>query len=165
MNFVRGRRYLGGFIDSAATKGEWLRDMVATWTAVVETLAVIAEKHPQTAYAGFAFSLQNEWQYLQQVVADAGLYFSPLEVAIRSKFIPALLGIKSWEVDGGYRELLTHGVKQGGLPHKYVTGYWRFMYVLQYDRIVSQFLRIVSSEKNNVTVETVGSLRNHFHII
>jgi hypothetical protein len=65
MNFVRGRRYLGGFIGSAATKGEWLGDMVATWTAAVETLAVNAEKHPQTAYAGFAFSLQKEWQYLQ----------------------------------------------------------------------------------------------------
>ena len=75
---------------------------------------MIAEKHPQTAYAGFAFSLQNEWQYLQRVVADTGPYFAPLEAAIRSKFIPALLGIKSWEVDGSYRELLTQGVKQGG---------------------------------------------------
>ena len=52
---------------------------------------------------------------MQRVVADTGPYFAPLEAAIRSKFIPALLGIKSWEVDGGYRELLTHGVKQGGL--------------------------------------------------
>jgi hypothetical protein len=30
-------------------------------------------------------------------------------------FLPALLGIPSTEIDGGYRQLLTHGVKQGGL--------------------------------------------------
>ena len=92
MNFVRGRRYLGGFIGSAATKGEWLGDMVAKWMAAVETLAVIVVKHPHSAYAGFAFSLKNKWQYLQQVVADTGPYFAPLEAAIQSKFIPALGG-------------------------------------------------------------------------
>jgi hypothetical protein len=30
-------------------------------------------------------------------------------------FLPALLGIPSTEIDGGYRQLLTHGVKQGRL--------------------------------------------------
>ena len=30
-------------------------------------------------------------------------------------FLPALLGIPPTEIDGGYRQLLTQGVKQGGL--------------------------------------------------
>ena len=30
-------------------------------------------------------------------------------------FLPALLGIPLTEIDGGYRQLLTHGIKQGGL--------------------------------------------------
>ena len=117
MNFVQGRQYIGRFIGSAATKEEWLGDIVAKWTAAaVETLAVIAMKHPHTANAGFASSLQNQWQYLQRVAAkNTGPYFVPLKVAIRTKFIPALVGVQSWEVDGGYHELLTHSIKQGGL--------------------------------------------------
>ena len=31
------------------------------------------------------------------------------------KLIPALLGVQSWEIDGGLRELLAHSVKKGGL--------------------------------------------------
>jgi hypothetical protein len=34
-------------------------------------------------------------------------------VAIRSKFLPALLGIAALDLDGEFRELLTHGVKMG----------------------------------------------------
>jgi len=113
INYSRGERYLGGFIGSGASKEQWLGDMVAKWVAAVEALAAVAVKHLQTAYAGFTFCLQNEWQYLQRVVADTGPFFEPLERAIRSKFIPALLGLT--EIDGKFRELLTHSVTKGGL--------------------------------------------------
>ena len=53
-----------------AKKEQWLRDMVTKWTAAVENLALMAEKFPQMAYTGFTFCLQNEWQYLQHLVAD-----------------------------------------------------------------------------------------------
>jgi hypothetical protein len=98
-----------------AKKDQWLGDMVAKWTAAVKTQALVAEKFPQTAYAGFTFCLQNEWQYLQCVAVDMGSFFAPLETAIRRKFIPTLLGIGSWEIDGDYRELLMHSIKKGGL--------------------------------------------------
>jgi hypothetical protein len=115
INFSRGERYLGGFIGSGAAKKRWLGEMVAKWAAAVETLALVAVKYPQTAYAGFTFCLQNEWQYLQRVVADTGPFFDPLEKAIRSKFIPALLGLRADEINGKYRELLTHSVTKGGV--------------------------------------------------
>ncbi len=73
------------------------------------------ECYPQTAYAGFMFCLQNEWQYIQRVVADTATFFAPLEKEIQTSFLPALLGILSTEIDGGYHQLLTHGIKQGGL--------------------------------------------------
>ena len=38
-----------------------------------------------------------------------------LEEAIRKHFLPALLGVPSVEIDGDYRQLLTHSVKLGGL--------------------------------------------------
>ena len=115
INFSRGQRYLGGFIGSGATKEKWLGEMVAKWAAAVETLAKVASKYPQTAYTGFTFCLQNEWQYLQRVVADTGPFFEPLEKAIRTQFIPALMGLPAGDIDGKYRELLTHSVTKGGL--------------------------------------------------
>jgi hypothetical protein len=49
------------------------------------------------------------------VVANTAPFFVPLEAEIRTSFLPALLGIPLTEIYGGYRQLLTHGVKQGGL--------------------------------------------------
>ncbi len=89
--------------------------MVTTWVAAVETLALVAGNYPQAAYAGFTFCLQNEWQYVQRVTSDTAPHFAPLEVAIKTKFLPALLGIAALDLDGEFRELLTHGVKSGGI--------------------------------------------------
>ena len=49
------------------------------------------------------------------MVADTGPFFQPLEKEIRMSFLPALLGIPPTAIDGGYRQLLTQSVKQGGL--------------------------------------------------
>ena len=115
INFTQGERYLGGFIGSGAAKKRWLGEMVAKWALAVETLALVAVKYPQTAYAGFTFCLQNEWQYLQRVVADTGpLFFDPLEKAIQSKFIPALLGLRADKITRKYWELLMHSVTNKG---------------------------------------------------
>ncbi len=69
INYLRGQRYLGGFIGSTQMKEEWLGDFVGKWVSAVKTLSVVAERYPQTAYARFTFCLQNEWQYVQRVVA------------------------------------------------------------------------------------------------
>ncbi len=115
INYSRGQRYLGGFIGSTQWKEEWLGELVGKWVSAVKTLSVVAKCYPQTAYAGFTFCLQNEWQYVQRVVADTGPFFQPLEREIRMSFLPALLGIPPTEINGEYRQLLAHGVKQGGL--------------------------------------------------
>ena len=86
-----------------------------TWTAAVELLSKLATRWPQSVYAGFTFCLQNEWQYVQRVLTDVGTAFEPLERMIRTKFLPALIGIPSDEIDGDYRNLLTHSVKLGGI--------------------------------------------------
>ncbi len=89
--------------------------MVTRWVAAVETLALVAGNYPQAAYTGFTFCLQNEWQYVQRVTSDTAPHFAPLEMAIRTKFLPALLGIAASDLDGDFRKLLTHGVKTGGI--------------------------------------------------
>jgi hypothetical protein len=115
VNYSRGQWYLGGFIGSAQRKEKWLGELVSIWVSAVKTLSVFADRYPQTAHAGFMFCFQNEWQYVQRIVADTALFFPPLEKEIQTSFLPALLGIPSTEIDRGYCQLLTHGVKQGGL--------------------------------------------------
>jgi hypothetical protein len=100
---------------SVQGKEEWLGELLSKWVSTVKTLSVFAKCYPQTAYAGFTFCLQNEWQYVQRVVANTAPFFAPLEKEIWTSFLPALLGIPLTEINGGYRQLLTHGIKQGGL--------------------------------------------------
>ncbi len=58
VSFCRGKRYLGGFVGSKAMLERWLDPMVKKWVAEIETLARIAVRFPQTAYAGLVSSLQ-----------------------------------------------------------------------------------------------------------
>ena len=69
----------------------------------------------KSLYSGFTFFLQNEWQYVQRVVADVGVYFEPLEKIIRNKFLPSLIRIPTTKINGEYRNLLAYSVKTGGL--------------------------------------------------
>jgi hypothetical protein len=116
INYSREQRYLGGFIGRAKKKKEmWLAVLVEKRVAAVQTLSIVAEQYPQMANASFTFCLQNKWQYVKLVVADTAPFFSPLEAAICTSFLPALLGIPLTEIDGKYCQLLTHSVKLGGL--------------------------------------------------
>jgi hypothetical protein len=114
VNFCRGKRYVGGFVGSEAMLERWLDPKVKKWVAGVEILARIASRFPQAAYAGFTSSLQAEWQYICRVVPGAEHYLGPIETAICEKFIPALLQVSD-PVDDNLRQLLSQGVKFGGL--------------------------------------------------
>jgi hypothetical protein len=89
--------------------------MVVVWVAAVETLALLAGNYLQAAYARFTFCLQNKWQYVQRVTSDTAPHFAPLEVAIRTKFLLALLEIAASDLDGKFCKLLTHSVKMGSI--------------------------------------------------
>jgi hypothetical protein len=114
VNFCRGKRYVGGFVGSEAMLERWLDPKVKKWVEGVEILAHILSRFPQTAYAGQVSSLQAEWQYICRVVPGAERYLGPIESAICKKFIPALLQVSD-PVDDAFRQLLSQGVKSGGI--------------------------------------------------
>ncbi|KAL7532612.1 hypothetical protein ACHAXR_004742, partial [Thalassiosira sp. AJA248-18] len=105
------------FVGSNAMRDRWVEPMVEKWVEgiEVEALAKVAAKYPQTAYAGFTQSLQAEWQYLCRCVPGVEVHLEQVEVAIRKVLIPALLDVKPEEVKEDFRQLLSHGVKQGGI--------------------------------------------------
>ena len=112
--FTRGHRYVGGFVGSDAMEDAWILPQVQVWTAGVRALARVAKRYPQTAYAGFAWSLQAEWTYLLRVSERAGPLLAPVEEAIRGEFLPALLG-RQVVLDDDQRELMSLAAKHGGL--------------------------------------------------
>ena len=60
------------------------------WDESVRTLARVARKHPQSAYAGLQKSLQQEWEFVQRVTLGIGNAFGPVEEEIKKAFIPEL---------------------------------------------------------------------------
>eukprot|EP00957_Ditylum_brightwellii_P108449 8272652-Ditylum_brightwellii.AAC.1 len=92
VNLHDGFRYVRGFIGGQEQEVEYTTPKVREWAAGVKTLAGIAKRYPQTAYAGFTMSLQAEWQYLQQTVPNVGKHMGAIEDALQDDFIPALFG-------------------------------------------------------------------------
>ncbi|KAI2498784.1 hypothetical protein MHU86_15687 [Fragilaria crotonensis] len=118
-----GHRYLGGFVGSGAAEAAWVDPQVQQWIEGVHCLAAAARRYPQTAYAGLSQSLQSEWQYLQRVTPDIAPAFAPLEAAIATVFLPALLDASVEEV-AKLRPLLALPTRLGGLgiPDPTTTG-------------------------------------------
>jgi hypothetical protein len=109
-----GHRYVGGFIGTRASRLEWLEPQIQKWIDGIESLAKVAKRFPQTAYAGLVKSLQSEWQYLQRVTEDCADAFAPIEAAIVNTFLPALLG-ETKEGAALLRDLTALPVRQAGL--------------------------------------------------
>ena len=68
----------------------WVQTKVEGWAESVKTLAGVARKHPQSAYAGLQKSLQQEWEFIQRFTPDIGDTFGPVEEVLRDTFIPVL---------------------------------------------------------------------------
>ncbi|KAI2507264.1 hypothetical protein MHU86_7100 [Fragilaria crotonensis] len=111
---AEGHRYLGGFVGSGAAEAAWVDPQVQQWIEGVHRLAAAARRYPQTAYAGLSQSLQAEWQYLQRVTPNIAPAFAPLEAAIATVFLPALLATTVEEV-AKLRPLLALPTRMGGL--------------------------------------------------
>ena len=115
MKWSCGRRYVDGFVGSKAMERKWMEEKVEEGVSGVRALARIPKRYPQTAYTGFAVSLQLEWQYICRAVPGMEEMLRPVEDAIVGDFIPALLDIQPDELTPTLCRLLGHGVKQGGI--------------------------------------------------
>jgi hypothetical protein len=53
-------RYLGRFIGDSSAQQTWMEKRTKAWAESVMEVSKIAERYPQTAYAGMHTSLQQE---------------------------------------------------------------------------------------------------------
>ena len=90
LNYVDGSIYLGDYLGPREELEEWVRPEVEAWAHGVRTLAKIAKRYPEPAYAGLGMSLQIEWQYLQITVPGVVTLMGPIEDALRKAFFPTI---------------------------------------------------------------------------
>ena len=112
--YRKGGRYIGSYLGSPIGKDLWVKEKCARWERAVRKLSSFAVHYPQSAYAGFARSLQNEWQYVQRVVDDCKDLFVPLAGVI-GEFVAAVLGSVEDEGNPLAIGLTTIPVRHGGL--------------------------------------------------
>jgi hypothetical protein len=70
LTVVTGSCYLGGFIGDDPNQQAWIQKKTSSWVAAIHELSLVVEKYLQIAYAGLQKSLQQEWQFIQQVTKD-----------------------------------------------------------------------------------------------
>ena len=78
----------------------------------MEELADIVEEEPQAAFTAFNTALANRWTFLQRTVKGISELFRPLEMAIRERLIPNLVGRP---VSDRERSMLSLPYRYGGL--------------------------------------------------
>ena len=81
---------LGGYLGDHADCVQYVSDKVWLWVTNLWSLTKVAVKEPQAAYAALTKSFQNEWTFLQRVVAGCDHAF--LEYTLFSRFLPVLFG-------------------------------------------------------------------------
>ena len=87
-----GARYLGGFLGDATAQGSYVDEKMTEWVTGIRRLSIIAISSPQCTFIALQKSYQQEWQHLQRVVHDISAHFLPVEDALHTLFLPALLG-------------------------------------------------------------------------
>ncbi|KAL7477082.1 hypothetical protein ACHAW6_002898 [Cyclotella cf. meneghiniana] len=88
--------------------------MIQKWVTGIDQLSEVTTRFPHSAYADLVSCLSTEWQYICQMVPDVGPMIAPVETALRTKLLPAILGTADPIYDE-LRALLGNGVKNGGL--------------------------------------------------
>ena len=108
-----GKRHLGAVIGSESYKKEYVSDLVNDWKKQLETLSMMAEIEPQSAYAAFVFGFRSKLAYFMRTIPDLNNLLVPIEETIRFRFILALTG--GHHCSDLERKLLSLPVRFGGL--------------------------------------------------
>lgn len=88
---VTGQRHLGAVIGSDNYRQEYVEELVKDWVSQLEILSEVANTEPQAAYSAFLSGFRHKVTYFMRTIPDIGAYLQPLEDAMRTIFIPAIM--------------------------------------------------------------------------
>ena len=108
----KGDRHLGAVIGTTEFREEYVKRKVECWVKDIEELAEIALEEPQIAFAAFIKGLSHRWTYVMRTIPDIEHMLVPLEEALSTILIPALLGRDISQLE---REIIELPIRCGGL--------------------------------------------------
>ena len=107
-----GKKHLGAVVGSRSYLTEYVNEKVDGWVNEIIKLAEFARTHPQASYAVYSFGLKHRWTYYYRTLSDIQDLLQPLEDAIASIFLPALVDHNCSLVE---RDILALPVRKGGI--------------------------------------------------
>ena len=79
MLVVSGHRFIGEDDECEL----YVKQKIEKWVQCVAGLSKAAESQPQAAFAALVKSIQCEWRFLQRVIPNCSILFSPLSDIIK----------------------------------------------------------------------------------
>ena len=117
---TEGKRHLGAVIGSQQYKDLYCKEKVESWKSELETLALIAETEPQSAYAAYTKAYKSKFIYFQRTIESFEEYLEPIDSLLFGTFIPTLFG-REEPVDLP-KELIALSPNDGGLGIEMISG-------------------------------------------
>ncbi len=105
-------RYLGTPIGTVEFVESLVEKKVDKWIRELRELTALAEIEPQLAYSAYIFGLSKRWMFLMRTTPHISELLKPLELVIRTEFIPSILG---QPVTDEFRDVFALPTKYGGL--------------------------------------------------
>ena len=109
---TQGTRHLGAAVGTHSFKNYFVSNKVSSWVDSVKSLSIIAATEPHAAFSAFTHALQCQWTFLSRTMPGIAELFAPLECAIRTHFLKALL---KKDVNDIERDMLALPARLGGL--------------------------------------------------
>jgi hypothetical protein len=88
---VEGRRHLGSALGDTAFVERFVQMKVESWVGEIQSLAEIARTQPHAAYAAYTHCVMSKWNFLMRTLPGISDLLQPLEEAIATKLIPAII--------------------------------------------------------------------------
>ena len=88
-----GRPYLGSPLGSDEYANDFVKKKVEVWSNELSLLSGIALSQPHAAFAAYTHGLKSKWSFLSRTVPGIGPLLHPLEIVLRTLFIPAVTGL------------------------------------------------------------------------
>ena len=109
---IEGERHLGAVVGSVEFKERYVSKKIEKWVKDVEQLAEIAKEEPQIALSAYTKALCMRWCFVQRTISGIKHLFEPLEMSIREKLLPAIVGRTISDTE---RKMLALPVRFGGI--------------------------------------------------
>ena len=87
---IERHEMLGSAIGSRQFTEQFVSKKIEQFVNEIESLAKIAERYPQSAYAAFSHCIISKWRYIMRTVENIDIFFSAVRRSHQSNFCSSI---------------------------------------------------------------------------